>query len=87
LSHERIIRQFVQDIKDATGVVIRVRHDFYRGVYQGRSLVDSETGSEYVLGRVFRHMLSPEEQESICRALHREEWIVLLGLNPPEDVD
>jgi hypothetical protein len=87
LSHERSIRQFVQDIKDATGVSIRVRHDFYRGVYQGKSLVDSETGSEYVLGRVFRHVLSPEEQESICRELHRKEWMVLLGLNPPEDDD
>ena len=87
VSHERTIRQFVQDVKDATGVAIRVRHDFYRGVYQGRSLVDSETGSEYVLGRVFPQVLSPEEQESICRGLHRKEWMVLLGLNPPQDED
>lgn len=87
MSHERTIRQFVRDVKDATGVEIRVQYDFFRGMYWGRSLVDSETGSQYVLGRVFPHVLSPEEQESICRGLHRKEWIVLLGLTPPEDDD
>jgi hypothetical protein len=83
LSHERTIRQFVQAVKDATGAKISCR---WGGMYRGWYLVDLETGDWYPLGQVpRRHVLAPEDQESICRGLHRKEWIVLLGLNPPDD--
>ena len=80
----RTVRKRVRDVEHMTGVEVRLLWIFYSGLY----LEDSETGAQYALGRMSSdHLLTPEEQESICRGLHREHWIVLLGLDPSADED
>ncbi|MFY9820001.1 MAG: hypothetical protein WAM82_01380 [Thermoanaerobaculia bacterium] len=82
MSHERTVEQLTREIDHLTGVRIRIRWTPFYGLY----LEDTETGSRYSLGKTHKkEILSPVEQESICRGLHREHWIVLLGLDAPED--
>lgn len=82
MSHERTIEQLTREIEHITGTRVRIGWVPFYGIY----LEDTETGNKYSLGR--RHkkeILAPAEQESICRNLRREHWIILLGLNPPQD--
>ena len=84
MSHERTLGQWIQEIEHLTGVKVRLRWMPFFGHY----LEDGETGAEHSLGSATRGMiLEPEEQESICRGLSRESWIILLGLDPPQDED
>jgi hypothetical protein len=54
----------------------------FRGLY----LQDKMTGNVYGLGEGSRwRLLSPAEQEGICRGLDLIEMIDLLGLDPPQD--
>jgi len=54
--------------------------------FYGLFLRDTETGNIYALGLVTkREILSPGEQESICRGLHREKWLDLLGLDAGQE--
>ena len=82
MSHERTVERFVKDVEYITGVKIRIRWMPFHGLF----LEDTETGSTYPLGQSSKKgILSPGEQESICRGLHREHWTILLGLDPPQD--
>jgi hypothetical protein len=84
MSHQRTVVQFVQEVEHVTGVRVRIRWMFYYGMY----LEDPETGNQYAMGPGSENrVLSPEEQESICRGLNRKQWVTLLGLNLPEDED
>lgn len=84
MSHERTVEQMVQEIEHLTGVKVRARWMPFYGLY----LEDSETENRYPLGSASKKaILSPGEQESICRGLYREHWIVLLGLSTPQDED
>lgn len=77
MSHERTVGQLVGEIDHVTGVKVKIRRIAFSGTY----LEDTETGNTHALGMVTRNdLLTPEEQESICRGLHREHWLVLLGL-------
>jgi hypothetical protein len=79
---DRTVRQFVDEIDHITGVKVKIWWIPFRGLY----LKDTETGNVYALGEVTkRTVLSPGEQESVCRSLFREEWLVLLGLDAPQD--
>jgi len=57
---------------------------FGRGTYLVLG-ADEKTGAVYEIGGSKWQVLSPVEQESICRALQREDWIVLLGLRPIDE--
>lgn len=82
MSHERTIEQFTREVEHLTGVKIRARWMPFFGIF----LEDTETWNRYALGKEHKKaILSPAEQESICRGLGREHWIVLLGLGGPED--
>lgn len=81
MSHERTIEQLAREIEHLTGTRVRIGWTPFSGIY----LEDTETGARYSLGMTHkREILTPSEQESICRSLHREHWIVLLGLDPPQ---
>lgn len=81
MSHERTVGGFIKEIEHLTGVKVRqVRQ------WDGWYLEDNETGNRYPLGEWKKwDTLVPSEQESICRGLSREHWIVLLGLDGPDD--
>ena len=82
MSHERTVEQLTREIDHITGVKLRIRWLPFYGLF----LEDSETWNWYPLGKSHkREVLTPREQESICRGLHREHWIVLLGLDDPQD--
>ena len=82
MSHERTVEQLVKEIDHLSGVKVRIGWFPTYGLY----LEDCETGSRYPLGPVTKkYILSPGDQESVCRGLSREHWIVLLGLNAPDD--
>jgi hypothetical protein len=82
MSHERTVEQFAREVEHITGIKIRVGWMPFYGIY----LEDSETWNRYALGKMHKkEILSPADQESICRGLSREHWIVLLGLGSPED--
>ena len=83
MSGDRTVKVFARDIDHLTGVKIEVKWIPLFGLY----LRDSETGSTYALGGSIWTVLSPDEQQSICRALHRVEWMTLLGLDGPDDDD
>lgn len=75
MSHERTVGGLISEIEHLTGVKIRLvwRWGWY--------LLDAETGNDYALGNKGRwSVLTAEDQESICRALYRREWIVLLQI-------
>jgi hypothetical protein len=82
MSHERTVEQFAREVEHVTGVKLRIGWLPFYGIY----LEDAETGTRYALGKVTKkEILRPLEQEIICRGLHSEHWIVLLGLGSPED--
>jgi len=82
MSHERTIEQLTREIEHITGTRVRIGWVPFYGIY----LEDTETGNKYPLGRKHKkEILAPNEQESICRNLCREHWIILLGLNPSQD--
>lgn len=82
MSHERTVEQFTREIEHVTGVKIRIRWMPFYGLY----LEDTETWTNYPLGKTHKkEILTVDEQESICRGLHREHWLVLLGLSDPSD--
>lgn len=82
MSHERTVGQLVAEIEHLTGRRIRVRWLPFQGLY----LQDEETGNIYGLGEGSRwRILSPADQESICRGLHMAELLDLLGLDQPGD--
>jgi hypothetical protein len=79
--NERTVEQLLKELEHLSGVKVRLRW-----MPGGWYLEDSETGSQYPLGAVKKwEPLSPNDQESICRGLFREHWIVLLGLGAPND--
>jgi hypothetical protein len=81
MSHERTVEQLTREIDHLTGVRILIRWMPFYGLY----LEDTETWSRYPLGKKNKkEILTPAEQESICRGLHREHWILLLGLDAPQ---
>ncbi len=82
MSHERTVEQMVDEIEHLTGVRLRIGWVPFRGLY----LEDRETGNQFPLGASSKKtILLSAEQESICRSLYREHWIVLLGLGAPQD--
>ena len=73
---ERTVKELAAKIEHVAGVKIRIGWIPFHGL----SLRDTETGNQYALGMVSkRGILSSCEQETVCRGLHREEWIVLLA--------
>lgn len=79
---ERTVKQLATEIEHVTGVKIRIGWIPFHGLF----LRDTETGNTYPLGLMTkREILSPGEQESVCRGLFREEWLVLLGFDAPQD--
>ncbi|MFL6231603.1 MAG: hypothetical protein ACJ76N_00550 [Thermoanaerobaculia bacterium] len=81
MSHERTVEQLAKEIEHITGTRVRIGWIPFYGIY----LEDTETGNRYSLGRTHKkEILTPGEQESICRSLGREHWIVLLGLDAPQ---
>jgi hypothetical protein len=81
MSHERTVELFTTDVEHITGTRLRIGWVPFYGIY----LEDSETGNRYSLGkRHKKEILTSTEQESICRSLRREAWIVLLGLDAPQ---
>jgi hypothetical protein len=84
MSHVRTVERLVKEIDHIAGVKLAIRWLPFHGLY----LVDPETGNEYALGSISKWTgLDPDEQEAICRGLFRNNWIDLLGLNPPADGD
>ncbi|HEY0513799.1 MAG TPA: hypothetical protein VGH73_17960 [Thermoanaerobaculia bacterium] len=82
MGFDETVEGFVKKIEHVTGVRIRIRWIPLSGLY----LQDVETGNTYALGRVWKTtLLSPEEQESICRGLNRQHLMLPLGLNAPDD--
>lgn len=82
MSHERTVEQFTREIEHITGVKIRIRWMPFYGLY----LEDTETLTTYSLGKTHkREILTPIEQESACRGLNREHWLVLLGLRDDQN--
>ena len=80
MSHERTVEQLSRELEHITGVKLRIGWVPFYGIY----VEDTETGNRYSLGKVTKKdILTPREQESVCRGLHREHWIVLLGLDTP----
>lgn len=79
-SHDRKARAFVDEIWHLTGERLRIDWSPFTGL----SLKDETTGAAYWLGGHVWQVLSPAQQESICRGLGREEWVVLLGLRPAD---
>lgn len=79
MSHERTPRQLAREIERITGEPARVRGMWLYGLYL------EVAGSEYPLGSRPWDVLSPAEQESICRAIGRPELIPLLGLDASEE--
>ena len=78
-SHDRTVLQFVKEVEHLTGVVLKLR---WRPAY-GLYVEDTETQAVSVLGWGYHRwsLLSPAEQENICRELHREHLIVQLMLD------
>jgi hypothetical protein len=84
MNAERTVKQLAAEIEHVTGVRIRIGWIPLYGLF----LRDTETGNIYALGLVRKsEVLSPGEQESVCRGLHREKWLVLLGLDAPKEED
>src|SRR5262245_32871254 len=82
MSVDRTVREFVREVDHVTGVRIRIGWIPLRGLY----LEDVETGCRYALGGAGKTtVLTPSEQESICRGLHREHLLLPLGLDAPDD--
>jgi hypothetical protein len=79
-SHDRTVKAFVEEIWHLTGERLKIGW----GISTGLSLTDETTGAAYWLGGHTWQVLSPSRQESICRGLGREEWVVLLGLRPAD---
>jgi hypothetical protein len=80
-SHDRSVQAFVDEIWRLTGERLVVRWRLWTGVY----LEDEKTGAVYQIGGNKWQVLSPSQQESICRGLQRKDWVVLLGLRPIDD--
>jgi hypothetical protein len=81
---ERTVKEFVEEVAHLTGVRLRIGWVPLSGLY----LKDTETGATYPLGLASKSsILTPGEQKSICRSLHREAWLVLLGLDAPQERD
>jgi len=75
LSHEPTAKQLAREIERITGESVRVRGMWLYGLYL-------EVGdSQYSLGTKPWDVLSPAEQESICRWIGRPDLIPLLGLD------
>ena len=79
MSHERTARQLAREIERLTGEPVKVRGMWLYGLYlEGADFQHSLGGKPW-------DVLSPAEQESICRALGRPDLIPLLGLDAPEE--
>lgn len=79
MSHKRTAEQFAREIEHITGDPIRVRRKWFLGLYLDIA------GAHYPLGLRDWEVLSPADQESICRAIGRPDLIPLLGLNAPDE--
>jgi len=81
----RTVEEFVREIDHVAGIKIRIGWTLFLGIF----LKDTETGLDYALGQGTskKTLLSPREQESICRSLNREHLLDLLGLDPDSDSD
>ena len=78
MSHERTAAQLARDIEHITGERARTRWMWLSGLYLEIG------GFQYPLGVRAWDVLSPADQESICRAIGRPDLIVLLGLDPDD---
>jgi len=82
MSHERTVEQLAREIEHLTGVKLRIRWIPFYGIF----LEDTESGNRYATGKVHKNeVLSPADQEGLCRGLGREHWMVLLGLRASDD--
>ena len=82
MRHDRTVAKFVAEVEHLTGRRIGIRWMPFRGLY----LLDLERGNVYGLGEGSRwRVLSPAEQEGICRGLGLIELLDLLGLDPRDD--
>ena len=79
---DRTLAAFVEEVRHQTGEPLALKWRFWRGTYL---VLGADEGAVYEIGGSKWQVLSPIEQESICRALQREDWIVLLGLRPIDD--
>lgn len=79
MSHERTAKQLAREIERITGEPVRVRGMWLYGLYL------EVAGSQYPLGSKPWDVLSPAEQESICRWIGRPDLIPLLGLDAPAE--
>lgn len=74
MSHARTAKQLAREIERITGEPVRVR-SLWLSVYL------EVAGSQYALGVKPWDVLSPADQESICRWIGRPDLIPLLGLD------
>jgi len=81
-SHDRTVLQLVREIEHLTGVAIKIRWTPFYGLY----LQDAETGAVSVLGGGYHRwsLLSPADQENVCRELNLQHVIVQLMLTDTE---
>lgn len=79
MSHERTAKQLAREIERITGEPAKVKGMWLYGLYL------EVAGAQYPLGSKPWDVLSPAEQESICRAIGRPDLIALLGLDAPEE--
>lgn len=79
MSHARTAEQLAREIERITGDPVRVRRMWLHGLYL------DVAGSQYPLGLKPWEVLSPAEQESICRVIGRPDLIPLLGLDAPAE--
>lgn len=79
MSHERTAGQLAKEIERITGDHVKLRRRWFSGLYLDIA------GAHYPLGLKDWDVLSPAEQESICRAIGRPDLISLLGLDAPDD--
>jgi hypothetical protein len=77
--HDRTVAQFVKEIDHVAGLRIKLGWRPASGLF----LEDTETGAFSVLGWGMHRwsVLSPADQENICRELNREHLIVQLMLD------
>lgn len=78
MSHERTAEQLAKEIERMTGDRVRIRRKWFLGLYL------DVAGAHYPLGLKDWDVLSPADQESICRAIGRPDLIPLLGLDAPK---
>ena len=79
MSHARTAKQLAKEIERITGEPARVHGMWFYGLYL------EVAGSQHALGTTPWEVLSPADQESICRLIGRPDLISLLGLDAPTE--